>query len=142
MTAIPMHLRKPSSSAETNDGSKSRSSTPRKKNRANTTKELNVDESINRILDGINQASNNPTPNSIPPPGMEDIDPAQFERMCEEMMNSIMGQFKKMGNANDGNDVVDGVMKQLLAKDLMYQPMKEVCLRFPQWLATNKENLS
>ena len=73
---------------------------------------------------------------------MEDIDPAQFERMCEEMMNSIMGQFKKMGNANDGNDVVDGVMKQLLAKDLMYQPMKEVCLRFPQWLATNKENLS
>ena len=52
-----------------------------------------------------------------------------------------MGEFEKMGNANDSNDVVDGVMKQLLDKDLMYEPMKEVCSRFPKWLAENKEEL-
>lgn len=34
--------------------------------------------------------------------------------------------------------VIDGVMRQLLSRDLMYEPMKQICERFPAWLATNK----
>lgn len=34
--------------------------------------------------------------------------------------------------------VIDGVMKQLLSKDLMYEPTKLICEKFPEWLANNK----
>jgi len=121
------------------------SETPRKVNGNNnngTTKkedEPNVDESINRLLDGINQAA---SPSNNPMQMPDNIDPSQFEKLSEEMMSNMMNEFEKMGNKNDSNDVVDGVMKQLLAKDLMYEPMKEVCTRFPKYLAENKATLS
>lgn len=144
----------------TNTGNPTQSSTPRKsdtktnngKSKSNKQQEPNVDESINRLLDGINQATSTPLPNpnnsnnyNMPPnmpPGMEDMDPNQFEKLGEEMMGSIMGEFNKMGNASDSNHVVDNVMKQLLNKDIMYEPMKQVTNRFPEWLATNKDELS
>ena len=121
------------------------SETPRKVNGNNnngTTKnedEPNVDESINRLLDGINQVA---SPSNNPMQMPDNIDPSQFEKLSEEMMSNMMNEFEKMGNKNDSNDVVDGVMKQLLAKDLMYEPMKEVCTRFPKYLAENKTTLS
>ncbi len=62
--------------------------------------------------------------------------------MGEEMMENIMGQFEKMGGTNNGNDIVDRVMKQLLDKDLMHESIKEVCLCFLRWLAENKDELS
>ena len=136
-------------SASTDD--KSQKTIPRKSNGSNINinkatkrKEPNVDESINRLLDGINQAASSAPRNSppLPPDGMEGIDPSQFEKFSEEMMSSLMSDFEKMGNKNDSNIVVDNVMKQLLDKDLMYEPMREVCTRFPAYLAENKERLS
>ena len=40
------------------------------------------------------------------------------------------------------DDIVDGMMEQLLSKDLMYEPMKQVADRFPAWLEANKDHLS
>ena len=100
--------------------------------------EPDVDESINRLLDGINKASREPPTM----PSSADIDPSQFEKFGEEMMSSIMKDFDKFGGMKDSDDAIDGVMKQLLSKDLMYEPMKEVSARFPKWLAENKEDLS
>ena len=132
---------------------KSKRTNPRKDNSASKRNDEpnNVDESINRLLDGINQAASAPPPsNSTNGPHLypnnmmpDKIDPSQsLEQFSEEMMSSMMNEFEKMGNKNDSNDVVDGVMKQLLAKELMYQPMKDVCLRFPKYLAENKEQMS
>ena len=39
---------------------------------------------------------------------------------------SQVGDFTKMSNSEDANPIIDTVMKQLLDKELMYQPMKEV----------------
>ena len=100
--------------------------------------EPDVDESINRLLDGIKNVSKEP-PTA---PSSEDIDPSQFEKFGEEMMSSIMKDFEKFGGSKDSDDAIDGVMKQLLSKDIMYEPMKEVSARFPKWLAENKEDLS
>jgi len=143
----------PPSKSKSNGGGGN--ATPRKSNKhkkssssSKSSEEPNVDESINRLLDGINRATNAPLPdpNLTTPtsPTMPDnMDPnAQFENLSEEMMNSIMGEFTKMSNAKDSDTVVDGVMKQLLDKELMYGPMKEVCQRFPSWLASNKDELS
>lgn len=53
-----------------------------------------------------------------------------------------MSEFEQMGNKDDSNIVVDNVMKQLLDRDIMYEPMKEVCTRFPKYLAEHKDILS
>ena len=139
---------------------KSSSSTQSSKNNVNESNNENeeteqpndVDESINRLLDGINQASasssttntqqqqqqQHPNMPAIPP----NIDPSQLEHLSEQMMGSLMQDFEQLNTSHDSNDVVDNVMKQLLDKDLMYEPMKEVCTRYPAWLATHKDTLS
>ena len=53
-----------------------------------------------------------------------------------------MNEFEQMGHKRDSNIVVDNVMKQLLDRDIMYEPMKEVCTRFPKYLAEHKDTLS
>mmetsp|Transcript_10724 Transcript_10724/g.18316 ORF Transcript_10724/g.18316 Transcript_10724/m.18316 type:complete len:442 (+) Transcript_10724:48-1373(+) len=154
---MSMPLTPPSSTGGAAAGSKSKKSSKSKsatvKNgkssnnkESNEKNEPDVDESINRLLDGINQASttpqqsntNGPTMPPIPP----NIDPSQLEHLSEQMMGSLMNDFEQLNTSKDSNDVVDGVMKQLLDKELMYEPMKEVCTRYPKWLATNKDRLS
>mmetsp|Transcript_3521 Transcript_3521/g.5413 ORF Transcript_3521/g.5413 Transcript_3521/m.5413 type:complete len:323 (-) Transcript_3521:139-1107(-) len=96
----------------------------------NEKNEPDVDESINRLLDGINQASTTPQHSNTNGPTMPippNIDPSELEHLSEQMMGSLMNDFEQLNTSKDSNDVVDGVMKQLLDKELMYEPMKEVC---------------
>ena len=37
---------------------------------------------------------------------------------------------------------MEGMMEQLLSKELMYEPMKQVSDKFPEWLASKKGELS
>ena len=131
-----------------NSNSSSNKTAPKIKKEPNNN---DVDESINRLLNGINQASsplsstNNGNNNNNSNPmmmGMAGIDPSQIEQFSTNIMSSIMSEFDKMGTKKDTDTVIDSVMKQLLNKELMYEPMKEVCNRFPTYLATNKDVLS
>lgn len=47
---------------------------------------------------------------------------------------------QKLLNGGDFNAdaMMDGMMEQLLSKELMYEPMKQVASKFPQWLADQK----
>lgn len=38
--------------------------------------------------------------------------------------------------------LVDSMMNQLLAKDVMYEPMKSICEKYPEWLAEKEEHMS
>ncbi len=49
-----------------------------------------------------------------------------------------MAQFESLGEKEDYNEVVDGVMRQLLSKELMYDPTKMICEKFPEWLAIQR----
>ena len=57
-------------------------------------------------------------------------------------MTNMIGEFEKLGEKEDFNTVVDGMMRQLLDKELMYVPMKQVCDKYPEWLAEKVEQLS
>jgi len=46
-----------------------------------------------------------------------------------------------MGGLNP-DAIVDGMMQQLLSKELMYEPMKHVADHFPRWLEEKKNSLS
>lgn len=68
------------------------------------------------------------------PPDMQDDD---------SMMQNLMKELEGLNTDDlDTDSVIDGMMEQLLAKDLMYQPMKQVAERFPSWLQANKSKLS
>lgn len=73
---------------------------------------------------------------------MEGMSSAQVEGHGEDMMNNMIAEFEKMGEKEDFAQVVDGMMRQLLSKELMYEPMKQVCDKYPEWLAMQSEALS
>ncbi|KUF88357.1 Peroxisome biogenesis protein 19-1 [Phytophthora nicotianae] len=73
---------------------------------------------------------------------MEGVGTAQVEAMGEEMMAEMMKKFEEMGEKSDFQDLVDGMMQQLLSKDVMYDPMKQICERYPEWLAEKESLLS
>ena len=72
---------------------------------------------------------------------LEGTDSAAAEAMGEDMMNSIMSEFEKLGEKEDFQDIMDGMMRQLLSKDVMYDPMKQITAKFPEWLAEHEDSL-
>eukprot|EP01138_Halocafeteria_seosinensis_P013033 gb/GECG01013311.1/.p1 GENE.gb/GECG01013311.1/~~gb/GECG01013311.1/.p1 ORF type:complete len:309 (+),score=69.86 gb/GECG01013311.1/:1-927(+) len=71
-----------------------------------------------------------------------DTDQSNGEQMSDEAMNDIMKEFEEMGKKDDFQSVVDNMMKQLLSKDIMYEPVVEITKRFPSWLASHKDGLT
>lgn len=74
----------------------------------------------------------------------------------EAFLNKLVDEFEKFGAGGDDGSgggegdgggggsgdatesMVDNMVRQLLAKDLMYPPLKEVTKQFPGWLETNR----
>ncbi|CAN0078768.1 unnamed protein product [Pylaiella littoralis] len=72
---------------------------------------------------------------------MEGQEAAAMEGAGEEMMQQMMGEFGKMGEKEDYNGVMDNIMQQLLSRELMYDPIKQICDTYPEWLATHRDSL-
>ena len=73
---------------------------------------------------------------------MEGMDTGSAEQMGEDIMKKMMGEFEKLGEKQDFQEIIDGMMRQLLSKEVMYEPMKEITKKFPKWLAENEDSLS
>lgn len=73
--------------------------------------------------------------------GMEGFEASKLEDVGEQMMEDMVAQFENLGEREDYNEVIDGVMRQLLSKDLMYEPTKMICSKFPEWLALHRSSL-
>jgi hypothetical protein len=84
--------------------------------------------------------------NYTPPSNLSGDDDDDYAN--DEMLQNLMKGLERLDMTNgDGDDldadtVLDGMMEQLLSKDLMYQPMKQVADRFPLWLEENKSRLT
>ena len=58
------------------------------------------------------------------------------------ILQDMIKEFENMGGEMNADDMIDGMMGQLLSKDLMYEPMKQVNELFPNWLQQNKGKVS
>ena len=58
--------------------------------------------------------------------------------MSDEAMQAMMKEYEEMGKRPDFQQAIDNVMKQLLTKDIMAEPVAEITQRFPVWLADNR----
>jgi hypothetical protein len=74
--------------------------------------------------------------------------------LLQKLMGNLMNHNNSSNNNNnnttnnaDHNDttttsadsILDGMMEQLLCKDIMYEPMKQVASKFPHWLQEQKQ---
>jgi len=47
-----------------------------------------------------------------------------------------------LGESDASSSLVDGIMQQLLSKEVLYQPMKDIGSKYPAWLMKHKQNLT
>ena len=81
--------------------------------------------------------------------GDNEFDEGNFGALGEDFMKEMAKEWESTLDSNGDDDqeevvgqVVDGMMKQLLSKEFMYEPMKDICNQFPKWLAENKHHLN
>lgn len=67
---------------------------------------------------------------------------AATEKLSDDLMGRMMEEFERLGSKEDFDKAMDGVMRQLLAKDIMYVPIRQIADSFPSWLAHNRGKLS
>jgi peroxin-19 len=109
------------------DGSKqSRSSNPSKSDKESST---TVDEAISTLIEDMAKQA-----------GTDEF--GKDDSSDETMLNDLMQGFAGMGEGFDTDAVIDGMMEQLVSKDLMYEPMKQVALKFPSWLKEKKDSIT
>ncbi|KAG0355393.1 Peroxisome chaperone and import receptor [Podila minutissima] len=68
---------------------------------------------------------------------------AQVAQDSEEaLMAEMMKQMEGMAEGGDFQNVLEGMMEQLMSKDILYEPMLDLQQKYPQWLQDNKGKIS
>ncbi|XP_010525027.1 PREDICTED: peroxisome biogenesis protein 19-2 isoform X2 [Tarenaya hassleriana] len=60
----------------------------------------------------------------------------------DAMVEDWLKQFEELAGSKDLESIVDTMMQQLLSKDILHEPMKEIGERYPKWLEEHKASLS
>lgn len=60
----------------------------------------------------------------------------QLNALTEEAGRGMSGA--QGAPQEDMSGLVDGIMHQLLAKDVLYQPIQDIGSRYPQWLEEHR----
>lgn len=68
---------------------------------------------------------------------------SQDDMLAQMLKDLEAGNFPSMdGDQGDFNSMLMGMMEQLVNKDILYEPMKELHDNFPEWLEKNKDSTS
>ncbi|XP_010549746.2 PREDICTED: peroxisome biogenesis protein 19-2-like isoform X1 [Tarenaya hassleriana] len=72
--------------------------------------------------------------------GLESLpkQPASDDAMVEDWIK----QFEELAGSKDLESMVDTMMQQLLSKEILHEPMKEIGERYPKWLEEHEASLS
>ncbi|KAL5208598.1 hypothetical protein ABZP36_033033 [Zizania latifolia] len=60
----------------------------------------------------------------------------------DAMMEEFVKQFEEFAGAQDMESIVETMMQQLLSKEILYEPMKDIVEKYPKWLEDNKSKIS
>jgi len=69
------------------------------------------------------------------------LEAANMEEAGSDMMQNMMKEFEKLAEKKDFDSVMNSMMQQLLSKEIMYEPIKEITEKYPDWLAENERKL-
>lgn len=68
--------------------------------------------------------------------------PMDSDAMANKLVEDLVKEFQELGGSKDMPSIMDTMMRQLLSKDVLHEPMKEIGERYPNWLEANKSKLS
>ena len=91
-------------------------------------------ETIRRTMERMQKSGDQATAAAT----SEDPDDILAE-MLKQMQNGALGE---PDNEEDFSKILLGMMEQLTNKDILYDPMKELNDKFPNWMAQHKETVS
>ena len=99
-----------------------------------------AEESYEKIREKLRQTINQLHDNSSSASGQD---------LTEEELNKMFNNFDLGGPEGPGEEsftnllpMMEGMMQSLLSKELLYQPMKDIAEKFPDWLADNRNKVS
>jgi len=72
-------------------------------------------------------------------PEFNDLNLENFGGLNDQMLEKLAEEFE---NKPEMKDIMANMMSQLVSKDMLYEPMKEISQKYPQWLLDNKEKVS
>ncbi|KAK8614039.1 hypothetical protein V6N13_122417 [Hibiscus sabdariffa] len=105
----------------------------KKKGKQKVLKESHVTEALDKLREQTRETVKGLE--SMPKPGGDDFGK-------DEMMEDWVKQFEELAGSQDMESIVETMMQQLLSKEILHEPMKEIGERYPQWLEEHKANLS
>ncbi|KAJ8662311.1 hypothetical protein O0I10_002004 [Lichtheimia ornata] len=88
-------------------------------------------ESISQTMNKLKESSKNIDAST---PSMEGGDDA--------FMGEMMRQLESMADSGEFENLLEGMMQQLMSKELLYEPMKHMADNYTSWLEDNKDKIS
>ncbi|CDP09967.1 unnamed protein product [Coffea canephora] len=107
----------------------------KKKGKQKVSKESHVSEALDKLRQQTREAVKGLESVSGPIPMEENIG-------NDAMMEDWVKQFEELAGSQDMESIVETMMQQLLSKDVLHEPMKEIGERYPTWLEDNRTKLS
>ncbi|KAI7898500.1 Pex19 protein [Cokeromyces recurvatus] len=70
----------------------------------------------------------------------KEIDSSIAEESEDAFMAELMKQMEALADNGEFEGVLEGMMSQLMSKELLYEPMKDLSGKYPAWLEAHKDN--
>ncbi|KAL5064301.1 hypothetical protein RYX36_026038 [Vicia faba] len=106
----------------------------KRKGKQKVSKDAHVSEALNKLREQTKEAVKG-LGFATPPGGVDDLGK-------DGMMEDWVKQFEELAGSQDMESIVETMMQQLLSKEILAEPMKEIGERYPKWLEDHKASLS
>ncbi|KAI4315258.1 hypothetical protein L6164_028088 [Bauhinia variegata] len=107
----------------------------KKKGKKKISKDTHVSEALDKLREQTQEAVKGLEFISGSKPGGDDLGK-------DAMMEDWVKQFEELAGSQDMESIVETMMQQLLSKEILHEPMKEIGERYPKWLEEHKTSLS
>ncbi|KAI8984600.1 Pex19 protein [Mycotypha africana] len=71
----------------------------------------------------------------------KEIDSSMNEEAEDAFMAELMKQMESLADNGEFEGVLEGMMSQLMSKELLYEPMKDLRDKYPKWLEEHKDTI-
>ncbi|XP_050230375.1 peroxisome biogenesis protein 19-2-like isoform X2 [Mercurialis annua] len=105
----------------------------KKKGKQKAAKESHVSDALDQLREQAKEAVNELKSASARKPD---------DFSSDAMLDDWVKQFEDFSGTQDMQSFVETMMQQLLSKEILHEPMKEIGERYPAWLKENKANLT
>ncbi|XP_040989463.1 peroxisome biogenesis protein 19-2-like [Juglans microcarpa x Juglans regia] len=107
----------------------------KKKGKQKVSKDSHVSEALDKLREQTMEAVKGLESVTGAKPGGDDLG-------SDAMMEDWVKQFEELTGSQDMESIVETMMQQLLSKEILQEPMKEIGERYPKWLEDHKASLS